>query len=74
MKLGNINKFGGDLSKVVSKLGDTVQVLKSSFMPSQSRLHPLGGSCGVGAPPSDVSSCAGAGENANAAVPSRGDV
>jgi hypothetical protein len=26
MKLGNINKFGGDLSKVVSKLGDTVQV------------------------------------------------
>ena len=36
MKLGNINKFGGDLSKVVSKLGDTVQVLKSSFMPFQS--------------------------------------
>ena len=41
MKLGNINKFGGDLSKVVSKLGDTVQVcvcvcvcvIKSSFMP-----------------------------------------
>ena len=42
MKLGNINKFGGDLSKVVSKLGDTVQVclcvcvIKSSFTPFQS--------------------------------------
>ena len=43
MKLGNINKFGGDLSKVVGKLGDTVQVcvcvcvcvcvIKSSLMP-----------------------------------------